>query len=1738
MWRMAISELDQKTVYKGQKLLFMGTIKASVKNVFVNGQTKYSAYFSSSTKPIFRSESARYVIFIQMSKEMWDFDTEGAGEIMFHKVVNGFLPELFKRWMRINARHLVTIVMFTRLEYDFDTPFSEVRSESTALSTAFMPPSRDYYRVVVSEMASGDWVKILYQLKKEFKTFRRDVSLMPKNLGDDAFGWNTDARLNQFVISGSPTPASRGNILEAINLAVSQFSKDYIDRDLVRTGISVVVITPGTGVHEVDYNMLKLTTDTLVGTGIGIDLVCLSPMPLHSVPLFMYRNPRLVSASHAATSRIEEKRSTGSLSEELTPKQTAANFGNASPRKIFGKSPGKDVENQPPGTWSFAMPHWVDISFWHGPSDEITHLTRESSQQLSKSRPKPKGFALRCRMYELQMMGVMETELSNISVSFMHDDQGYPLRLRNYNEKLVQTVEGLGTYDDAHDKAQNTQYASSPVIAAPSSGIRLMSDNEIKYGRYLNTQWMKMYDEQLFNDSAETVHSLRDKSLQAPEQHHTRSRLSSIANESILSTSFTPSSSLGTSARPPPETSIHQFLGARGMRGRGVHELSGRHDDRVDRKAALLINDGIEQSPPKTFRGSYRRSHGFPPIENQSRPASPMPYGKWLSEQPKESSHSGASEQVAKAIHDHRKVTSKGSKPESRPSSSTSTPSSRPSKFLSRHISFGGGKFALRADVTTSEISGATAKKAEMAGKGSDRKPMPNKAGKDAEPLHPSMASITAASARARAGSLAHKASLASIASSLRSGTSERSGDEKPTQPIAIRHGSIPEATARSPVEEHAVGSADTLKNIQDVRKAEHTQHSSEAKDSGSLFLIAGSKTLLNQVGPKLNLSTSGGNQIIPKTLSPTSALSPWLVLINPCNPNKNNMDIASQFRRWQHVFPRPLRASDIKWKSLCSPASVPLTNEYFPSAARLAVEYHESPYKIIQNDDDELTEVPKTREALVRELISFRLSHGFQIIIGPAAAEVAGTQEAKLSKIFDQDYMSQDGDTIFMSVGNAIHQLVCSAGGEVEIKRFNRKPTTALESPAGVDSPLVYRPFIRTQLQDEYHPREITMMPPRDEHNWNFIDTFLAGYQDEFSDGLRFWRARFVLTPVEIPANMRRPLTMVTEDSEEEVRLEGIRKLTQLWQRHRYVLPEERHFQVASRRRKDPNPLMIEYQTRDPSAIVATGPDNSILAEGEPQPVVTRIFSDSELYHTSNIDLHKLAQDLQSEKGIPMLDRRWHWRLHYNCFVGSDLTTWLLENFSNIETREEAVDLGNELMREGLFKHVQSRHNFRDGNFFFQIASEYRAPRPSTGWFGSRRVERPSVPSTPMTETAPRTSTLSSRSSRGTRPDSSQSSESQPNSEDSEKSWDKYAALASAATPKRRVTLSHAMRYDVDPRKRSYRPEIINLHYDRLHNPDNCYHIRIDWMNVTAKLIEDSISTWATSVEKYGLKLVELPIAEASSITEAHPFRSPYTVKLALQPPQASPLQYFDASHFGVQIKDDKFIYHKALLRRFNFVLDMEAASCFPTDVDVTYSWGKPTYRYSQYIHKSGVLLAQITDEGQFLFLANRLYNNRAAMARDAKTTAATGTVHNGGNNGGHRLTNMRSPIASPLVRPVYSTNSTSNNTNSGNSIENPSLASQASSTISPMTSTPEELLSSLRAFFSDAKALQAFYDHEALKPRASPSPRMAPTTTQIAEDRIPTLGLPPGILGRESSPMRKTVAADDASSKNDSDG
>ena len=82
--------------------------------------------------------------------------------------------------------------------------------------------------------------------------------------------------------------AYEGNVLESINLVLNPFDEHHIDRDLSRTGLSIMVVTPGVGYFNVDKTMLRLTTERLLDAGFTIDMICMSQIPLHVTPLFSY----------------------------------------------------------------------------------------------------------------------------------------------------------------------------------------------------------------------------------------------------------------------------------------------------------------------------------------------------------------------------------------------------------------------------------------------------------------------------------------------------------------------------------------------------------------------------------------------------------------------------------------------------------------------------------------------------------------------------------------------------------------------------------------------------------------------------------------------------------------------------------------------------------------------------------------------------------------------------------------------------------------------------------------------------------------------------------------------------------------------------------------------------------------------------------------------------------------------------------------------------------------------------------------------------------------------------------------------------------------------------------------------------------------------------------------------------------------------------------------------------------
>ncbi|TGZ85488.1 hypothetical protein EX30DRAFT_361315 [Ascodesmis nigricans] len=1608
MWRMTTALLSNTCPYHAQKLIFLNTVRATVGNVYVRGEKVRSAYFASTTIPIFRSESARSVIFIQMSQEMWHFDTDDGGdgdgaqdgdpmiggtggvggEIIFNKLINGFLPELFKRWRRKDVHHLVSIILFTRVVYEHGERVGVIGSGKESDEFLGTPGGielgegrryRDFFRVVVSNMGSMDWTVILNRLKREFAIFLRDVLVQPvpedETINIDLTPSDSSATSiasrpttptllpadrstttenmvplksseRKTIIVGRPSAAIHGNILEAINLATLQFSKGHIDRDLLRTGISVILITPGTGHFEVDYEMLKATTEGLVSNGMGVDLVCLSKVPLHSVPLFKYRNPTVASAN----GETEDQTQYTGVPGLSPPKQTHTGF-----------------RPPEPGEWVYAIPHWIDISFWSAASEKKARRRtsnnkygfRKKEYRIAKRKP-AHGFRARCKMYEVQMMGIMENEVACITVPFLHDN---PL-WRPIPDEGPPASSGLADPENKEqDKKKREQWKAQ-------------------------FSWMDEYDVLAFKPLPQLQEGLKKAEAKRDGREEEAEKLNQRLDEEdslVLSTSFRSDTGRGSSLRP------------------------GFFDRKMKERRPELESPTELTPPSETVTSKTGNTTRIPPP----------------------------------------------------PPPPTTTVLGRPAARLARQLSSG---FGLRP-WTTQKAAPKAPDTSDVSGVGTVT-----------SGLGPGGVTIT------RGFEIAPKSSMSSLSSrpSLRDIKAFKS-DETPdkrhgaSHPISIAgHGKTLSGSSNEGLGRRRTLAGSPLdgrdRNIRDIE------------------LLRAASSLSRPAGRSDIVQNAEKTTAIPLTVSPTSALAPWVQVLNPSNPNQSGFTLADKYRRWHHVFPKPAKTGAVKWKSLCTPAMLPLTTEHFPTPEQLATEYQESPYVISQNDEFEITEVNRNREELVRAMIALRLTQGFQIVVNNTIHEIAPGR-IQPGGVFHKDYMAKGGSSCFMSRGSQIHQLICDEEYNVEVKRYVRKPMTAIETTGTTGS---YISYIKTVLKDHYVPVSVTYLQPVREYNWNYADQYIGGYEDDLTDQLRYWRARFVLIPGDIPETARRGQVGNSELSDEEIRLEGLRRLTMVFQRLRYIPPDERDYQSHRKDSKEKNPLHILYKTVNQSVAVAQERELFLLPDSDGVMRRSRLLT-TEMFDSKNLDLKAIAAELQNPppRGVRLEDRRWHLRLHTNCFIGEEMVTWILENFKDVQTRLEAERVGTELFKLGLFQHVSKRDFFRDGNFFYRISEQYAIPSPSGsslarpsskgGWFPftgaaskpistsatSTAVSTPSVqvPDIPTNASSPMTLTRSRSRSSSVIEDTNQT----PTASTFTTPVPLLPPPTLAPPPPQRiatVTLTSAMKLDIDQAGHSYRPEIITLHYDRLHNPDNCFHLRIEWMTTTAKLIEDALSNWARTLDRYGLRLVEAPIDEVCKVSQNYIFRSPLTMVPAAHPP--------------VPPGDQRDSYYRAVMKKFGFVLDVEAKRRFPQDVRVTYSWGdEPGYMFDQWIHKTGMMFCQVNDKGDFLVMANKVYTLRVkAGGSGVSGSLSHGVWDKAPMSRGHGQPGRHGPGAAPGgggIGPARHSPGSGGLLGWGKQYDDGDI-------------TPESLKRRLEAFLYDREGLERFYDEVRIKEMGPP--------------------------------------------------
>ena len=1457
MWRLVFSELSGRSVYRGQKIYFMSTVKAQIKAVFCHGRKVPSAFFGPQTKPVFRSESSRIVLLIQMAKEMWDFDADGGGEILYQKAIDGFLPELFGRWQDAGARHLLSIVLFSRMEYEHRSRAPSSQTVDNKWDNQHEPVVEgwyhdDFYRVISTNVLSGQKEKILASLKRELQVFLRDISSKPAGAENRPSSSQGEvfphSRLPEERIAGLPTPATRGNILEAINIACTQLVEESYDHDLVHSNMSMIILSPGTGSYDVDTHLLRSTGQTLTDAGLRIDLVCLAKMPLHSVPVFRCKTHDLKDrvrnaepGMKSAEGSIVEMDATNSHLQRPLSWFPGQDFPRKSP-KIY---PWKEAEME--DDWGCGVPHWIDISFW--PPSTVSAATHLKGSRLRYAASGGPAFTPRIRMYEIQMMGIF-SEISNISVPLL-----LPTMFSSSGLKQVWRwpLTQVDARKDAYlSKNQGPRLKRGWATVQPVPGLEASKASPKVLGATFwdhATKSMDEYDDALFrlHGPFEANASLLQRDLRLGKADEIRTKLESKRRE---------------------------------LRPSHTSDVTDSYRLRMQLSTATMTS-----SMSKTIDVLNK------PIASQNKP------------QNRSSSLS------------HR--TSLGFR-----GFGANAPKANPVTELSSEMAY---PRALKTSAPKAESQRSSTSLVEQ----SEHNEPGNQGQEKTSALQP-----------------------------VHAGPGTRVTLQG-TQPIAIKpllQTTLDVDRSKKVPKPSSLSSGPTGHELGNIDESGNGEEQSQCSDLRNPVLSQQIKV-------------------------------PWFTLLDPSNVGTFS-DSRVRLGRWQHIYPKPLRASEFKWKSMRAPASMPLTADCFPSLAALLFGRTKSEYMITNISRDAGFEVKAPCYGQVRRMIELRLALGFQVLLETCQREAGAGHLAQHLDFFNDDNFGSSGREVAMSNGNEIHIIQVTSDDNILVEVYIDSLKAAV---ASTNVYYRYKAYVRTDKKPRYQFQPTAFLTSLRNSLWQSADESIAGQEkiklDADSERFRSWAARFVLIPDKELVSSARATPGTENDNDEEISLEGINQLTQVLQKNRYIPEDERVFESEPSKRNISDPLDVIYRTSYPSAVIATELSESFVPEKRPSERRGAVLlHERERFERSDLNIAVLAKAMQEEQGVKFMDRRWHMRMYKNCFTGIDLTTWLLRSFGDVDSRENARQLGNELMKSGLFVHVTRKHEFRDGNFLYQMCNEYALPRDEDPV--SLRAGQPSTSAddTTVNRREPPESVMDRSST------SEQSSAEQP------------AAAHPSGWGRRWVALSKALVYDVGHRNRSVQPQLIELHYDCISVAGECYHLRIDWTTATPKLIEDSIKSWASLVERYGLRLVRVPIKEVSSLITVLPFADPYMVKLAMKPPDTDASIERGTSPLTASLRP-RFAYHREILKKFDFALDFEAATDFPASVEVTYSWGAPDYGCTQYVSRYGDILAQINEHGDFLFLANpfcemrelgtkvsqKICGHRERVQGDASSAAAT---------------------------------------------------------------------------------------------------------------------------------------------------
>uniref|UniRef100_A0A8C5BDW1 DEP domain-containing protein n=1 Tax=Gadus morhua TaxID=8049 RepID=A0A8C5BDW1_GADMO len=690
-----------------------------------------------------------------------------------------------------------------------------------------------------------------------------------------------------------------------------------------------------------------------------------------------------------------------------------------------------------------------------------------------------------------------------------------------------------------------------------------------------------------------------------------------------------------------------------------------------------------------------------------------------------------------------------------------------------------------------------------------------------------------------------------------------------------------------------------------------------------------------------------------------------------------------------------------VDWKSLTTPACLPLTTDYFPERPALQNDYTQGCYDLLPPSDLERREDEgpvMSAPQVFEEFICQRLMQGYQIIVQSHAKKTQATMATPLgsSPLYSRGLVSlraaEEEETLYwLSMGRTFHK-VCLKDKIITVTRYLPK-----------------YPYESAQIQYSY-----SLCPPHceasfrscwvefcherlEQYKWNYLDQYIcsAGSEDfSLIDSLKFWRTRFLLLPA---GGARR---VADGDGHWDVYGEGVgggagdwvmldgfirflEGLNRIRRRHRSdrIIRKSttmKGHQGAAPPHYQPEPAAPPAGKKGTSALTALmdaafildfirSPRSSYLyqfvllcivlcvvlsvycvcSSGPSGPGGFSLSSSSTLMDILEALTHPTTgvQLLPEQKGLPR-----------SCFISAEVTHWLVNNVEGVATHIMAVEIMQKMLEDGLIAHASgdAMRTFIYGSYFYCVVEKDGPSQPPAApGSAAAAVEDFAAFQRKWFEVA---FLLEERRACDlpafllpwlpSRPASYASRHSSFSRSFGGRSQ-ATTLLAATVPDQKTVTL------DVDINNRSERSEWCSCYYHGNFSLNTAFEVKLHWMAVTSAVLFEMVQGWHRKAASCGFLLVpvlEVPFALTSSLY-GDPLRGQLFIPLhthcLLRSPTDSLFEGFEPETYWERMQ----LFQEAILYRFGFVQDRASASTF----------NFPAENKPQYIHVTGTVFLQL---------------------------------------------------------------------------------------------------------------------------------------------------------------------------------